>query len=576
MGVYSCSFVQFGAFVRLAMGGFDSLNQNIFGFTALVVSVVALFTTVLQVLQQYFSSADGYRRCAESVMGLWAQGTHRKLRMYEFRVEVVFETPVIFLAPPTNTRGPVIGRKINYIDGTPESYTATRVLPQSDQKKADEQAAARVHTADDERASWVTLLSTLQREESESRKWDEDMRMKTPPPAAAGNLPKPPNYDLAVGVQRKTRSWDFMPSAITRPYATSAICHLIEMMAMLGMYWKVFDQIVWNLRAEGNGFILTSTTVHGLGVMVVFATTGKSKFLDNRVIPAEKIKDLAFGVVPNIFDNELYLEREKDAQSVELQFGTKDDVETTLESLGCQAETLKKYAKDHKHIFSVSFEIIGMLGQVIRIRGSSFRMIPNPTSDYWLKNIGKKASWKMTRLMEVFQDKLKELADAEGFGPAHEITTIRNHWVNISRLDCQDETNLSIQCREAIHDALDSRTEFLLKLKQAEVLSVLVAHVAKVIDILDDPVSPLNTIVLANKEEALLSHYFYEIRPAVIGILDSNKKPLSNIEKEQRNTIWISLIFRMLCWLLIHDFDKSDIKIVPSELNKSRMPIFIG
>lgn len=73
--------------------GLDTLNQNIFGLTALLVSLVALVTTVLQVLQQYFSSADGYRRCTKSVMGEWADGTHRKLRASQFRVEVVFETP---------------------------------------------------------------------------------------------------------------------------------------------------------------------------------------------------------------------------------------------------------------------------------------------------------------------------------------------------------------------------------------------------------------------------------------------------------------------------------------------------
>jgi hypothetical protein len=33
---------------------------------ALLVSLVALVTTVLQVLQQYFSSAEGYRRCTGS------------------------------------------------------------------------------------------------------------------------------------------------------------------------------------------------------------------------------------------------------------------------------------------------------------------------------------------------------------------------------------------------------------------------------------------------------------------------------------------------------------------------------
>jgi len=92
-------------------------------------------------------------------------------------------------------------------------------------------------------------------------------------------------------------------------------------------------------------------------------------------------------------------------------------------------------------------------------------------------------------------------------------------------------------------------------------------------EILNDPNSPLNSIVLANKEEALLSYYFYQVRPAVIGNLDFDGKPLSQDRKEQRNTIWVSLIFRMLCWLLLHDFDKADVKVVPSDLKGSRMPV---
>lgn len=121
---------------------------------------------------------------------------------------------------------------------------------------------------------------------------------------------------------------------------------------MMGMYWKVFDQIRWNLRAEGNGFILTSTTVHDLGVMVVFSITGKSAFKDRRVIPCDEVKELAFGTVPNIFEDDEYLKREKDAQSLDLVFGSQDEVADTLESLGCHSETIKRYEKDHKHIFS--------------------------------------------------------------------------------------------------------------------------------------------------------------------------------------------------------------------------------
>lgn len=336
------------------MSTLDNLNQNVFGLVALIVAVIALLTTCLQVAQQYFSSAEGYRRCAESVMGLWSGGTHRQLRIREFRVEVVFEVPVIFVAPPSNQRGPIMNRPIHYIDGTPESYKNTKVRQPDDQKKKDRETIQRIHTADDERASWVTLLSSLQTEELKSREWDNATRLKKP----TGDLIKSPEYELAVGVQVKTRSWDFVPASMTKPYATSAICHLVEMMAFLGMYWKVFDQILWNLRAEGNGFILTSTTVHGLGVMVVFTVTGQSEFKQDRVIPSNDVKALCFGTVPNIFEEREYLEKvDTESQSLELKFGSQDDVDMTLESLGCKPLILERYRKDHRHIFSGKFHL---------------------------------------------------------------------------------------------------------------------------------------------------------------------------------------------------------------------------
>ncbi|KUJ20253.1 uncharacterized protein LY89DRAFT_610179 [Mollisia scopiformis] len=557
---------------------FSNLSQNIFGLIALIISVVALLTTVLQVLQQYFSSAEGYRRCHKSVMGLWAKGTHRRLRFNQFRIEVVFETPVIFAASPENKKGPVQGRDVYVIDGTNASYKNTRVLQPKAQRQADNDAK-HVHTADDERASWVTLLSTLQEEESESREWDFMQRLtpKSPPRRAT---PPAPKYKIAVAVQSKTRSWDFIPPSITKPYATSAICHLVELMSMLGLYWKTFDQLNWNLRAEGNGFILTSQHVHGLGVVVVFATTGKSRFQENRVIPCAEIKELSFGTVPNIFENEKYLNQSVENQSLDLVFGSLEDEINTLESLGCQAATLKRWQKDHKHIFSVAFEIVGMLGQVVRIRGSSFRMIPNPTSDQWSKKVGHKASWKVTRLMEVFQSKLLDIINDRKLPGTHRICIIHAQWLKITELDCTNEAELSLEVKEAIHDALDNTTEFLLDLRQLDILSVLVAHVTKVIEILVDPQSPLNTIVLANKENALLDYYFSKIRPEVIDYKEKKGTPVpvptNAKEKEDREIIWISLIYRMLCWFLLHDFDKQDIKIVPSDLKGSRMPIYIG
>ncbi|CAD6446559.1 37b8fa0f-1443-4b7a-ac19-38ea7d2d8aec [Sclerotinia trifoliorum] len=572
------------------MTSLDNTNQNVLGLVALIVSVVALLTTCLQVLQQYFSSAEGYRRCAESVMGPWSKGTKRKLNLKEIRVEVVFETPVIFIAPPDNKRGPIENRPIHYMDGTPESYAESRVLEPIAQSQKNKETIKQVHTADDERASWVTLLSSLEMNEHDSREWDKNFCLKKPP---KGKATKNPEYELAVALQVKTRSWDFVPSSITRPYATSAICHLVEMMALLGMYWKVFDQIQWNLRAEGNGFILTSTTVHGLGVMVTFSVTGRSSFEENRVIPSNHIKDLCFGTVPNIFEDDDYLGKNPESQNVTLEFGSPGDVDKTLESLGCTPEILRRYRKDHKHIFSVSFELIGMLGKVVRLRGSNFRMIPNPTQDFWLKKIGKKPSWNIITLMEIFQDELEKLSKREDYNELHAIGAVNKQLKDIISLICgndeepvtcsrenkirnrQSEYDLTIEARERIHDALDDRTRFLLDLKQQTILKVVVAHISLVTKVLENPISPLNSIVAVHKEEPLLNYYFDRILPQIT-TRDTDSHLLDRNEREERNIIWVSLMFRMLCWFLLHDWNKDDKCGVPPDLKGSRMPVYVG
>jgi hypothetical protein len=63
---------------------------------AIVLSVAAFIISVGQALQQYFATAEGYRRCQESVMGkAWAKFTMRRFRKAEFRFETLFSTPHI-------------------------------------------------------------------------------------------------------------------------------------------------------------------------------------------------------------------------------------------------------------------------------------------------------------------------------------------------------------------------------------------------------------------------------------------------------------------------------------------------
>jgi len=41
------------------------------------------------------------------------------------------------------------------------------------------------------------------------------------------------------------------------------------------------------------------------------------------------------------------------------------------------------------------------------------------------------------------------------------------------------------------------------------------------------------------------------------------------------NDVWCTLVFRMICWLLLHDFHKKDIQISKSELFGSRQPVYL-
>lgn len=207
-----------------------------------------------------------------------------------------------------------------------------------------------------------------------------------------------------------------------------------------------------------------------------------------------------------------------------------------------------------------------MLADVQRPRGSCFRMLPNPTSDYWMKNAKSKSTWEMTRLMEVFQWHIA--SSSTGDPPSSPVLTkLLATGERLDFLSGKKDTDLTLDMRETIHDILDEQTQVLLSFSQTKVLAVIAAHITQVIAVLSDISSPLNSSSLTNKEEILMQHYFAHVPPKVC---------LGPEGADERTAIWTTLMFRMLCWLLLHDFDSHDIMIVPSELRGSRMPIYIG
>lgn len=340
-------------------GGGGGDDENVVNWVALVVSLVALLGTILQLLQQYFASAAGYSNCGESVMGKWHESKRRKFRASEFRFEVQFETPVIFVCPPNNEKGPIKNKPIHIVDGSPESLAKTRaLLPMEEEAHRQSLQESRVHTADNERASWVLLLSQLQSMEKDSQEWQQQHYKSNPPQSLP--LVDIKSHTLAVAVQAKRRSWDTMPAGLNKPYATTAMCHLLEIAAMMGIYWKEFDRTKDRYRGEGNGYILTGTNVADLGVTFTLQICGKSKFRENRVIPVDEVKELCCGFVSTLFQ-----EGNKDRRRIDfpnedpkdlsyLQLGSMDEIAETMVLIDCNTQTANYFRSQeakHGHLF---------------------------------------------------------------------------------------------------------------------------------------------------------------------------------------------------------------------------------
>jgi len=339
-------------------------DEGIVNWVALVVSLVALLGTIAQVLQQYIASATGYSNCDETVMGKWHESKKRKFRATELRFEVQFETPVIFVCPATNDKGPIKDKPIHFVDGSNESLKNTRALLRKEEQEAQRQTLqdSGVHTADNERASWVLLLSQLQSMEKDSHEWQQQhYNGGAPRPVALAGFDR---HTLAVAIQAKKRSWDTMPAGVVKPYATTAMCHLLEIAAMMGIHWKEFDRSRDRYRAEGNGYMLIGSDVADLGVMFTFRICGKSRFQDNRVIPVDEVKELCCGFVSTLFQGgpkdmrRLEFPNEDPKDLSFLQLGSMDEIAETMVLIGCNTDTANYFRNPnakHGHLFPGAF-----------------------------------------------------------------------------------------------------------------------------------------------------------------------------------------------------------------------------
>lgn len=240
----------------------------------------------------------------------------------------------------------------------------------------------------------------------------------------------------------------------------------------------------------------------------------------------------------------------------------------------------------------VEFEIIALLGNVFRLPGSNFRMLPNPTRDRWNGTTRSPSGhWKLwnTKLIldcfvEIESVKTAKWNEVSGHLSA---PLMKSTW-NAIKLSLTRNSNdkdefedMTTSAREKIHDSIIRITKY-LELRHDFVLEVVAVHLDVVMGMLQDPDSLLATISRLPAEEmsqAFSHEYFDVVRPRVVDTKD--KKGNSShvdrtVPREYREYIWCALMFRMLLWFTIHDFNENDINMVPRHHKGSKVPIFIG
>ncbi|KAI6783625.1 uncharacterized protein J7T54_005654 [Emericellopsis cladophorae] len=634
-------------------------TEIIVASAALFVSLIALLATLLQCLQQYFASARGFSQCNEKVMGGWHKSKTRKFRLEDLRFETEVEIPVIFVCPPANDKGALDG-KIQLLDGTPQSlaYTWTEDYQKKDRKQ-------RMRTSDNERASWTILLSAIQSMEIESQMWHRsqfDYFSSSQPPQTAfrqHGLPSEPpslaeSHTLVVAVQKKRMSWDTMPASITRPYATTTMCHLLEIIAAMGIYWKKFDRTNDRYRAEGNGFMVLGERVAELGLAFTFQVNGLSRFEKNRVIPVDEVKELCFGWVPTIFrstQDKRRLEVPVDLLDLStLLVATRSEIAETLQLIGCNHTSVATFMAPGRrvsHLFPISFEIVGMLSQNFHIENTFFTHLPNPTPDRWDAR-----SIDLGKALRTFKGLcLQEPNDAGRTQVV--VERLSDHISAILRHQGDDSIATLLRFR-ALHVALDDADELLtgrskqsrrsetqdisllrsstqrtgsssllglrrrfnafvaspgpspdsipLRTTQEDeppglsletprqqrrrktVQTVLRFHLQEVIRQLnlgDDRSRSMSPVPCASttmddvdvagpdeRQEKLMQLYYDQVRRVVVRKAAKADAEDAGLEADQNVThddIWCTLVFRMICWLMLHDFNKLDVQVPKTE-----------
>lgn len=559
---------------------------------AIAIAICAMLISSGQLLGQYFATADGYRRCQPSVMGLWAKCTRLRWRWRQFRFETLFTVPEIFVTAfhidQNQQRIAAVSTddKIEYISGSPQSCRSTMIVSSYREERSNELVC------------WLAFLASLHRNEWELQRYG----------CYSQNLPhdNPAVQEQLVGPALRFRemSWDFMPPDIVRPLAVTTVSDIAIMVRRLGMSWQAFNPEQGIMRAEGNGHGISSTFARSIGLILQYIRTEGSvtyspKSLSSFVrelpkaelyVPTREADMMGFGVLPGC----------DRLRIPSFKIGTSDEVFASMDILDSTRKASRKL-RDIKNLLVGKWDahctygfsdIISLAAPVIRRRHSTIIRVPTP-AEYCSSLLSHKEGFV------VFHNRLKEyLRASKGkttLKQAHWVLEQYEHlkvqyseWENEARTHSQiNDCNLNFL--EEVHSLWNTTTDYFLHLSETHQLqyyNLMATHISHAVNYWGDAWSHLkhgkarDNYGLNKALEAEGMHMYFDYLPAIVK--DMKEKEGFDGPEELVCEAWFTLVFRAFCWWRCHSLYPGGVEqnykgmTLHSRYWDSKLPVYIG
>ncbi|KAL8827388.1 MAG: hypothetical protein Q9191_003213 [Dirinaria sp. TL-2023a] len=392
-------------------------------------------------------------------------------------------------------------------------------------------------------------------------------------------------------------SWDFVPPEVVRPLAVVGISDIAILARRLGMIWNQFDPSEGNMKAEGNGHMISSTIVRSMGTVLQIGIKDplrvsheyKQEDINELYIPSNIADKMGFGILTG--DSRLGLP--------DYKLGTEAEVLATLRNhVDVQAaDTVKSIVEANPGWTPGISDIIGFASPMIRVNGSSFVRVPQPAGfaiGLTHEEPGFVVFFNRLKDLLAERDAKSQPVSVQTRSILHQYEELRekygNQWED-HRICNQRLNDRDVAFMEDLHRRHDSATEYFVNLSSQSgdgkwmsqpfnYADLMYSHIKFAVNYFPDAVERINASPSRARNHYGLrvpgwlaegAHIYFDNIPKVAKEMEA--RGFRSVPKVIEEA-WLTMMWKGFLWHRCHFMVEG--ARVPSAHYGSKLPVYIG